>query len=346
MKKTVRKNIGPEKNQTVTIFDVADKAGVSIATVSRVLQNSTGFSEKTRDRVLVAVKDLGYRPNVSAQGLAQRHTNIIGVFGWFEHHSPSFYEMLLGIQDRFDGTNYTVHVLKWHNDPEVDRKVFEELASRHFVSGVILLSQKLDKKAVDILKDSNISVVLTEYAAPHTDCVTIDNEKGGYLAAKHLLERGCEKIAVIAGWPDNPFIEERIRGFQKALKEAGLVSQGEFFFKSNFKIHEGGYSTAKKILEQDPSVDGIFAAVGDIAAVGAMRYAKEKGLRIPDDLRVVGYDGLQDSAYFDPPLTTVHQPLFELGRAAADSLIANLKKKEKKIENIVLEPKLIVREST
>jgi DNA-binding LacI/PurR family transcriptional regulator len=254
--------------------------------------------------------------------------------------------MLLGIQDRFDGTNYTVHVLKWHNDFEVDRKVFEDFATRHFTSGVILLSQKVDHKAMDILKRANISVILAEYCDPTTTSITIDNEKGGYLAGKHLIERGCRNIAAIGGWPNDTFTEERVRGFKKALKEAGLVSRGEFHFKSNFKLYEGGYNAAKKILEQGPKVDGIFAAVGDIAAVGAMRYIKEKGLSIPADIRVVGYDGLQDSAYFDPPLTTVHQPLFELGHKAADRLLADLKKREKKVENIILEPKLIVRESS
>lgn len=341
-----RPTIGPSKTQTVTIFDVAEKAQVSIATVSRVLQNTSGYSEKTRDKVLAAVKTLRYTPNVSAQGLAQRHSNIVGVFGWFEHHSPSFYEMLLGIQDRFDGTSHTVHVLKWHNDLKEDRKVFEDFAIRHFASGVILLSRKLGKDALDIFKGSNIATVLTEYPSPHTDCVTIDNEKGGYLAGRHLIERGCRNISVIAGWPDSPFIEDRIRGFQKALKEAGLTSRGESYFRSNFKIHEGGYGAAKKILEQTPKTDGIFAAVGDIAAVGAIRYLKEKGLGVPNDVKVVGYDGLQDTAYFEPPLTTIQQPLFEMGHKAADRLISLLKKRDGKTASITLEPKLIVRETS
>jgi LacI family transcriptional regulator len=334
------------KRQTPTIFDVAEKAGVTISTVSLVLRKvPRGYSEKTAAKVLAAAEAVGYRPNIAAQNLAQKRTNIVAVWGWLNRQALFHFDMLLGIQERLSKTDYAIYLVKWSNDPKENEKTFEDLMYRHFVCGIILTSRALDDASMKFLKESDVPTVVTESESAYADSVAIDNWKGGYLAGKHLVERGCKNVAIITGWHGEPNRQRRL-GCAKALKEAGLRVRGEFFFDEPNELYEEGYKAAKKCLGLKPLVDGIFSAAGDIAASGVIGYLKEKGLEVPKDIRVIGYDDILESAHFDPPLTTIHQPAFELGLKAADCLVGTLEGKHKEIEHIVYEPKLIIRKTT
>jgi LacI family transcriptional regulator len=340
------KNLPQSKRQTPTIFDVAQKAGVTISTVSLVLRKAPkGYSEKTATKVLAAAKAVGYRPNIAAQNLAQKRTNIVAVWGWLNRQALFHFDMLLGIQERLSKTDLAIYLVKWSNDPKENEKTFEDLMYRHFVCGIILTSRALDDASMKFLKESNVPTVVTETSSPYADSVGIDNWKGGYLAGKHLVERGCKNIAIITGWKGEPNRQRRL-GCEKALKEAGLRLKAEYFFDSPNELYEEGYKAAKKSLDLKPLVDGLFCAAGDIAASGAIGYFKEKGLDVPRDVHVVGYDNILESAHFDPPLTTIHQPAFEVGLKAADCLVGTLDGRRKGIEQVVYEPKLVVRKSS
>jgi len=342
-----KNNHKPEKGKTPTIFDVAQRAGVSIATVSRALSTDSHMSRsvKQREKVLAVVESLGYTPNVAAQGLRQRQTNLIAVSGWFKGRSFTSIETLLGIHERLAETKYAVYLRENHENYRVDEKTFREFGRRNFVCGIILLNHRVRKSTVDSLKKTETPLLLTEYSLPGVDNLTIDNFKGGYLAMKHLLDQGCRNIAVIVGWLKHPHLRDRVLGCRKALKEAGLPSGGQFLINPHFPLYGEGRRVAKKIMELKPRVDGVFSSAGDVVAMGAINYFKENSLRVPEDIRVVGFDDIQESAYFEPALTTVHQPMFQLGFKAADHLIRVLEGKHMGSEKIVLEPHLVIRKS-
>jgi LacI family transcriptional regulator len=162
---------------------------------------------------------------------------------------------------------------------------------------------------------------------------------------RHLIDQGCRNIAIIAGWVDVPHLHNRLLGCEKALREADLLSRGQFLINSRYGFYEEGRRAAKRILNRKSEIDGVFSAAGDRVAIGAINYFKERGRKVPENIRVVGFDDVPESAYFDPPLTTVHQPIFKLGFKAADYLVRTLEGKRPGVENTVLEPKLIIRKS-
>jgi len=327
---------------------VAQKAGVSIATVSRALSNDRLLrrSVKEREKVLAAVKTLGYTPNVSAQGLRQRQTNLIAVSGWFKGRSFTSIETLLGIHQRLAETKYAVYLRENHENFRLDERIITDLAQKTSVCGVILLNHRVRKNAITPLRKMKIPLLVTEYILPGVDSLTIDNFKGGYMAVQHLLDRGCRNIAITAGWLKHPHLRNRILGCRKALQEAGLPLRGSFLINPHLHLYGEGQRAAKKILELKPRVDGIFSAAGDTVAMGIINCFKENGLRVPEDIRVVGFDDIQESAYFEPALTTVHQPVFELGVKAADRLVHALEGKGSSVDKIVLEPTLVIRKSS
>ncbi len=338
-----------KKSQAVTIFDVAEKAGVAISTVSLVLRNiNRGYSQQTAQKILAASNALGYKPNVSASSLSGKKISTIALFSMIDRESLVAFDTFLGIQERLIGTDYTLHLNKWNywkGKLTDNKKTLDDIIIRHFVGGAIFQGQRFDKATMKFLRDSQFPAVVTEYFSPYADSITIDNVNGGKLAGQHLIDRGARNVAVIAGW-SAPYMNDRVAGCQKALKEAGLPLRGKFFFSSYYRHHEEGYGLAKKILALRPRVDGIFSAAGDIVAVGAIQYLKEQGIKVPENIRVVGYDDIREADYFDPPLTTVHQPAFEIGVKAADLLIEALEGKRKKLEHVVYEPKLIIRKSS
>ncbi len=352
MKKTPfsRNHFGPGKEKVVTIFDVAYQAGVSTATVSRILRNDPVMkhSESTREKVLKVVKALGYRPNVTAQSLAQRQTNIIGLFGWFERQSPITYEMFLGIQSHLYKTNYVIQLLNFDEIEKDEKKFVDDLAHTSFVCGVIQLGQGLRKaSSFEALKRSNIPVVVIENYSPLANTFNVNNKNGGELAGRHLIAQGARNIGVISYPRDRTFNRDRILGCKKILKEAGLPCRVQTIPNSpDLQFYELGYQSAKKLMTLQPRVDGIFSAAGDVAAIGAVNFLKENGFKVPGDVRVIGYDNTREFAYFKPSLTTIDQQAFEIGVQASSCLLDTLAGKRKGIEYIVVEPKIVVRRSS
>ena len=329
-----------------TIYDVAQRAGVSAPTVSRALSpdKSLSRSVQNREKIFAAVKALGYTPNVSAQSLRQMRTNVIAVAGWFKMKSFTSAETLWGIHERLAGTKYALYLMESHENYKLDENTFRKFAHTNFICGIILLTRTVSKTTINLLKKLKIPVLLTENAISGVDSFTVDNFKGGYLAVKHLLDQGCKNIALIAGWLDNPNLRGRVLGCEKALKEAGLSLRSQFLINP-YDHYGAGERAAKKFMGLHPAPDGVFSAAGDVVAMGAINTFQEKGIRVPEDVRVVGFDDIRESAYFHPALTTVHQPVFELGFKAADHIIQALEGKSSAPQSTILEPHLVVRKS-
>ncbi|MBN3523115.1 LacI family DNA-binding transcriptional regulator [Paenibacillus apiarius] len=325
----------------VSIFDVAKKAGLSVVTVSRVLNNASTVREKNRQKVLQAMKELDYHPNAAARSLAKGKTGVIGM-------------IVTTLQDSYlDNIVQTVSVLLrdhgYYLALSVANHPLEEGAGSYLiqedrVDGLLILAAVDEEPYVMELKKRKIPFVLIDNQKNHpaVSSVTVDNFKGGYEAAKHLIDLGHRSIAHIQGPPYFLSATERERGFMQALKEEGLepfsLEPGEFTIQS-------GYEVVQKWLAQGDLPTGLFAA-DDFTAIGAVNALRQAGLRIPDDISVIGYDDQALASELRPRLTTIRQPAVQMGKMAVDVLMKQINGVNKRSTTLKLNPEIIVREST
>ncbi len=305
-----------------TIQDVADLAGVSRGTVSRVLNLSPKVSPEARKAVEQAITTCGYRANPHARSLASGRNDAVAVLltqpqqELFE--DPTFSLLLQGVSDALTGSDTALVLLLAGNDEE-RRRAVGFLDSRH-VDGVVHLSPHANDPMLGALLKADVPVVVCGNPGPRVSSkglrtVTIDDRRGAYDATAHLLDRGARRVAMIAGPKDATGSIERIAGYREALGRSfdpALVAHGDFGPQS-------GKSAAAQLLDRDPTIDALFCA-SDRMAAGAYETARTRGLRIPQDLRVVGFDGHTISLELDPQLTTVAQPIKQLGRTAIQML--------------------------
>ncbi|MBB1517345.1 LacI family DNA-binding transcriptional regulator [Tessaracoccus sp. MC1679] len=305
-----------------TIMDVAAHAGVSRGTVSRVLNGSPKVSPEARAAVEQAIDATNYRSNPHARSLASGRSNAVAVLltqpqrELFE--DPTFSVLLQGVSDGLAGSD-TALVLLLAGNEEERRRTTKFLDSRH-VDGVIHLSPHVNDPMLKALLSADVPVVLCG-AVPDGPSrkrvwsATITDRQGGADAGRHLVERGARRVAIIAGAQDEPGSLARLAGFRDALGDAfdeALVYHGDYGIES-------GRAGLAALLDRDATIDAVFCA-SDRMAVGAYQTARSRGLRIPDDLRVVGFDGHALGLDLAPPLTTVAQPIRALGRAAVQML--------------------------
>lgn len=323
----------------VNIFDVAKKSGLSVVTVSRVLNNSTSVREKNREKVLKAIKELDYHPNAAARSLARGKTRIIGL-------------IVTTLQDSFldEVVKEVTDVLKAHGyylALSVSSGMEDEehyLIQEDRVDGLIILSPVNEGPYVVELKKRKIPFVMVDNQKdiPSVSNVIVDNFKGGYDATKHLIELGHKKIAHLGGPAFFLSAIEREKGYLQALQEAGLepfaVEQGEFTIKQGYKI-------ARKWMEADSLPTAVFAG-DDNLAIGFMNALSEVGIRVPQDVSVVGYDDQIFASALKPYLTTVRQPSAQIGKTAVDILLKQIDGNLKRSMTVKFDPELIVREST
>ncbi|MFX3635624.1 MAG: LacI family DNA-binding transcriptional regulator [Candidatus Pristimantibacillus sp.] len=324
----------------VSIFDVAKKSGLSVVTVSRVLNNSSSVRQKNREKVLHAMKELDYHPNASARSLARGKTGIIGLTLTTLH--DSFFDAVVKeVNDRLAEHGYflALSISKNYEDA-FHRSMFQE----DRVDGVILLSPMDEDEYIMELKKKKIPFILIDNSQRNSSVTSIivDNVKGGYEATKHLIELGHTEIAHIAG-PD-PFLSsrERERGYLNALEEAGLqpycIEHGTFEISS-------GYRIAKQWIESGKLPPAVFAS-DDYIALGVMNACLSEGVRIPEDISIVGFDDQIFASEFKPLLTTVRQPADKIGAMGVEILLGIINDSSKRNVTIQIEPELIVREST
>jgi DNA-binding LacI/PurR family transcriptional regulator len=325
----------------VSIFDVAKKSGLSVVTVSRVLNNSTSVRQKNRERVLQAMKELDYQPNAAARSLARGKTGIIGLT--LTTLQDSFLDAVVKeVNDRLAESGY---FLALSISPEDDDSFSRFLFQEDRVDGVILLSPLREDEYVMELKKKKIPFVMldNQHRNSSVPSVIVDNFKGGYEATRHLIDLGHRRIAHIRG--PEPFLSsrERERGYLTAMKEAGIdpleIAHGAFSVSS-------GYQIALDWIQSGRLPTAVFAA-DDYMALGVMDALKNEGLRIPRDISIVGFDDQVLSSEFRPMLTTVRQPAEQVGRHGVDLLLKSISgNASKRNMTVMLEPELIVREST
>lgn len=304
-----------------TIKDVAKAANVSVATVSRVLHNLTGFSDKTKQKVLEAVEELGYQPNAIARGLINKRTQTIGVL--FPDVSSNFSsDILHGVEDAAHEKGFSVIVCNTAEDGKRTMKYLQVLREKQ-IDGIVFTSEFLKDEYYEALNDMRVPVVLvnTQTHKHMIPYVKVDDRQAAYQATDYLIRNGHREIAMISGTLTDPIAgTPRVEGYKQALADHGIEVDEDRIAYGNFG-HESGRQAMHKLLAEAPSFTAVFAA-SDEMAVGAMGAAFEKGLKIPDDLSIIGYDDLNISRMIYPPLTTVHQPLADMGRLATEKLIA------------------------
>lgn len=329
---------------TVTIYDVAKKAGVGIATVSRVLNDSPAVSETNRQKVLQAVEALNYQPSSTARNLARGDTYTIGVMSPFisQHW---FSDRIRGIQDVLNPTIYDLVVFSIGTADQMIQQ-YSSMSKFKFVSGMIIVSMGVSDEDVARFEQWNTPVVLLDNLHPKLSCVTIDDKFGGYKATRYLIELGHKNIAFVGGALENDFRfnsdTERYAGYRSALQEATIPFVPSYHIQSAYD-YETGFQVAKDLINLPIPPTAIFAA-NDIVAFGVIDGIRDCGKNVPEDISIIGHDDNPLAKYYQ--CTTITQDFYESGRMAASMLLKLLTEKHLDLQRASLVGDLIIRGST
>ena len=306
-----------------TIREVSRLARVSPATVSRVLNGTTPVATPTRKRVLEAVEALNYTPNAFARGLATNRSGGIGITV-NEVSSPYFGAFVAGVEQVARENGIHLMVSSGFADAEAERSSIEFLLGRR-CDGLVVQAEGLpDEELIALVREGSAPVVVFGRGITEIEdaCVVMNNERGGALAAEYLLACGHRRIGHITGPLSFPDSRDRLQGYRRALEAAGVGYLERYVVESNFQ-EEGGARAVARLLERAPEITAIFFG-NDQMAAGGMRTLRESGRDVPKDVSVVGFDDVFLALYLTPTLTTIRQPLVDMGRAAAHLLLARL----------------------
>lgn len=322
-----------------TIKDVANEAEVSVATVSRVLNNVGYVNLETRKRVEMAISKLNYKPNAVARSLFKKQSKTIALIVP-DIKNPFFPEIARAIEDVMNRKEYTL--ILCNSDEQVEKeKKYLEVMRQKYVDGVIIVTNTLKPRH---LEGNGIPIVaLDRPIGDDIPSVSVNNFEGARKAVQYLKGIGCKKIAHIRG-PENIInADERLKGY---IAEVGNESwfKNDYIVSGNFNVVRTTQVT-KKLLLEHPDVDGIFAG-NDYMAVGVIKAAVEMGLRVPEDLSVIGYDGIQLCQLTSPEITTIAQPIYKMGYAAAELLLDMIEGRQVEKMHQQFEVRLIERQST
>ncbi len=327
-----------------TILDVARLAGVSTATVSRVINSADSVRDETRKKVLLAMKKCNYKYNALARGFVTKKSNTIGLIIPTISNSV-FAESTLGVQEYADQKNIRVVLGNSYYKYSQEENLIKVLRENQ-VDGLIITTTNLKGEILKSLVDENFPFVLlfsTVKGGP-ISAVGIDNYRGGYIATEHLISLGHKRICMVAGnfsMTDRSF--HRWHGYKKCLRDKGIAYDKELLVQTDYSL-SGGRDSIKKLLSLPSPPTAVFCS-NDHIALGAMKGAREAGLTLPKDLSIVGFDDMQTASYMVPPLTTIHQPAYEMGKRAAKLLLQLIAKESKPVQEM-MDSRLIIREST
>lgn len=300
--------------------DVAEQAGVSVTTVSHVINNTRPVSAERRDRVLAAMNELGYQPNRLARSLRRGQTFTIGMIVP-DNANPYFAEMARNIEETAYRNQYSLILCNSEGDLEREKFYINVLLEKQ-VDGLVLVAAGSSTDNFASVKMPPMVVVDRDLPHLNADAVLTDNAQGGRLATQHLLDLGHRRIACITGASDVTPTAERATGYRETLAAAGLTVDEALVIKGDFH-YASGYEAAKRLLSGPNPPTAIFAC-NDLMAVGAIRAGIELGLRLPADLSIVGFDDVQLASYTNPPLTTVAQPKHDMGILAVSLLLERM----------------------
>lgn len=328
------------KSGPVTLGMVAEASGVSPSTVSRILNGTAVVSPEKKAAVDRAIAELGFVPNPIARGLAGGRTMSIGVITQFID-SPFFGVAMRGIEETLSEAHYSALFVSGHWDVEVEQRCIDTLMGRR-VDGMIILNGRVGDAALRQLAKQVPTVVTgRSIKAPNVYAMDYDHREGARLATQHLIARGHRDIAHIGGDQSHSDARERLAGYQAALEAAGIPFRQELVEAGNY-LEEGGRQAAERLLASPHRFTALFAA-NDQMAMGAAVALHKAGLRVPQDISLVGFDDLALAMHMTPPLTTVHQASLELGRLTAQALLAMLAGDKPTLK--LPEPRLVERDS-
>ena len=333
-----------------TLKKIAKKAGVSVATASRVLNDRPSqirISEQTKKKVLKIATELDYHPNIFARSLRTRKTGIVGVIV-SDITDPYFGGIIDGVEKVLNENDYYFLLSSAQNSPQKEELYLTRLRKSR-VDGLLILGGALrfTNGEVKQLASSSIPIVVVGRKSPHPNIssVTVDNFTGGFLGTEHLIKLGHQDIVHIATVEPREDGKERLNGYRSAMEKYGI--KDKCWIEKGDITAESGCKVMTRILKKAPTPTAVFT-YNDMSALGVMRAIRDQELRIPENIAVVGFDDIPIAVHFDPALTTVRQPQEEMGRKGAKLLMRAIKENNKsnRRENIVLEAKLIIRKSS
>ena len=306
---------------STTIRDVAEEADVSVATVSRVLNESDNVKASTEERVLKAARALNYHPSETARSLRTQKTRTAGVL-LPNMHGEFFAQVTHGLDRRAREEGHHLLVSNSHTDESEAELVIRSLLGR--VDGLIILWPRLTVRFLESLVPESLPVVLLNTSAGQSrfKSLSFNNRTGAYAAVQHLAEHGHERVAILTGGPENFDAQERLAGYRAAVDDCGLVADSSLELEGDF-TREAGRAMVERFLDLAPRPTALFAS-NDSMAIGALRGLHDAGLEVPQDVALVGFDDIPTARYVTPPLTTVHAPTQELGERAMDQILKRL----------------------
>ncbi|QZY57226.1 LacI family transcriptional regulator [Crassaminicella profunda] len=332
-------------NVSITIKDVAKKAGVSISTVSRVINGSKPVSSEIRQKVLKVIEETGYRPNPVARSLVMKKSQLIGVV--VPDISNVFIgEILNGIEEIGKMYGYDILLCNTYGQLEQELRYLNLLRAKQ-VEGIVFMTWKLEEKLVEYLETIDIPVSLVNRNTSNLNIpsVSIDNFQAAYEMTKFLIENGHKKIALIRSSLDqNAFGLDQYNGYKEALEEHGLEINEKLVKYGNWKL-ENSYEIVEEFIDEKILPTAIFAA-SDEMAIGAINCLLDNGYKVPEDVSVVGFNDIKLASIYRPNLTTIHQPIYDIGAVAMRMIVKKIDGEEVDSNVITLPHELMVRESS
>jgi LacI family transcriptional regulator len=323
---------------------VARAAGVSTATVSHVLNGTRFVADATQRRVRQAIEDLHYEVNSVAQSLARNRSQVVGLVV-SDIANPYFTALVRGVEDVARHGGYTVILCNTDDDPATELG-YLELLRRKRADGILLAPTGVRHAYLDRLVESAFPLVFFDRIVPGVpgDAVLLDNVDGAYRIVRHLIRLGHRRIGIVAGLRRVGTSTERLEGYRRALREAGIAEEAELIREGNSRL-DGGYARTLELLDLPDPPRAIFAT-NNLMTLGAIAALQSRGIRVPRDVAVVGFDDFEWAMILRPRLTTVAQPTYEIGRAAAELLIERIEQRRVgEPRRVVLSPRLMIRES-
>ena len=336
--------LGKGGSVITTMRDVARLAGLSISTVSHVINNTRVVSDESRQRVSQAMEELGYRPNALARSLRRQKTTTLGMIVP-DSANPFFAEVARGIEDTSFAQNYSV--ILCNSDGDLKKQLaYTNVLIENRVAGILFVAAGISTELVNDLRRRRVPLVVVDREIPgaEVDTVLTNHAQGGRLATQHLVDLGHKRIACISGSSEVSPSGQRLIGYREVLEANGFPFDENLVLKGDFK-YESGYEATRRILGIQKPPTAIFAC-NDLMAVGCISAAAELNVRVPDDLSVVGFDNVRLASFTHPPLTTVAQPIYEIGVIATEMLFQRICDLDAPPRFERLDTELCVRKST
>ena len=331
----------------VTIKDVAKAVGVTPTTVSMVVRGDKRISAATTERVKKVIKEMNYRPNYIGRSLVKGRKNVIAIASGFFSNMFTV-EIMRGIESKLIPTNYRVNQYATRGVREKEDEMFREILYGARPEALICISLKPSAEIIAEFNKEGMPVISVEESAEGISTVKVDNEKGAFIAVDYLVKKGRTQIGLVLGKLVGDIgganANERLKGYKDALNMHGISYNPERVMEVADYSFEEGIESVNRLYRRDAKFDAIFCAAGDMSAAGIIRRAQEKGIKVPEDLSIIGYDDMVVASIVSPALTTINQPVFEMGRASIDLAMDIINKKETD-KTVTFQPTLVVRAS-